>query len=158
MRSWARPRGRSWGPRPRPCTRRPTSAFCGARRKSIMNGHSPNPRGRGFSRLRSRRCVARDVTERRQAEADLQKAKEVAETASRAKSDFLANMSHEIRTPMTAILGFTDILLEEEPDAPASAAERAEALRTIRRNGAYLLEILNDILDFSKIEANRLEI
>jgi CheY-like chemotaxis protein len=64
-------------------------------------------------------------------------------------------MSHEIRTPMTAILGFADILLEE--DAP-TGQERTEALRTIRRNGAYLLEILNDILDFSKIEANRVEI
>ncbi|HKC51090.1 MAG TPA: ATP-binding protein [Myxococcota bacterium] len=92
------------------------------------------------------------------ANSDLERARSKAERAAAAKTEFLANMSHEIRTPMTAILGFTDILLEEEPDAPASAAERADALRTIRRNGAYLLEILNDILDFSKIEANRIEI
>jgi Amt family ammonium transporter len=90
------------------------------------------------------------------ANSDLERARRKAERAAAAKTEFLANMSHEIRTPMTAILGFTDILLEE--DAPTTAAERVDALRTIRRNGAYLLEILNDILDFSKIEANRVEI
>jgi PAS domain S-box-containing protein len=89
------------------------------------------------------------------ANADLERARRKAERAAAAKTEFLANMSHEIRTPMTAILGFTDILLEGET---ALTHDQSDALRTIRRNGAYLLEILNDILDFSKIEANRLEI
>jgi PAS domain S-box-containing protein len=89
------------------------------------------------------------------ANADLERARRKAEQAAAAKTEFLANMSHEIRTPMTAILGFADILLEDGAPDPA---QREDALRTIRRNGAFLLEILNDILDFSKIEANRLEI
>jgi len=118
---------------------------------------------------RLRTVVLRDIERRRREEqrlrgyaraleranADLERQRRKAEQAAAAKTEFLANMSHEIRTPMTAILGFTDILLE---DGTANAVERQDALRTIRRNGAYLLEILNDILDFSKIEANRLEI
>jgi len=87
----------------------------------------------------------------------LRSATEAANAATQAKSQFLANMSHEIRTPMTAILGYTDSLLEESQSADESP-ERLKALTTIQRNGRHLLAIINDILDFSKIEAGKLAI
>ena len=77
-----------------------------------------------------------------------------AEQANRTKSDFLANMSHEIRTPMTAILGYSENLLDH--DLPNS--ERQTAIQAILRNGKHLLSVINDILDISKIEAGKLEI
>jgi len=79
------------------------------------------------------------------------------EAANRAKSEFLTNMSHELRTPLTAILGFAELLQDDDRDA-LSPAERNNRLLTIRRNGQYLMELINDILDLSKIEAGKIEI
>lgn len=95
--------------------------------------------------------VARDITHRKQNEEELRLAKEEAERANRTKTAFLANMSHEIRTPLSAILGFTDLLLD--PDT--SDTERAEAIQIIKKNGDLLLKIINNVLDLSKMEAEQ---
>ncbi len=94
-----------------------------------------------------------DITERQRAEQELKKAKTEADQANQAKSRFVANMSHEVRTPMNAIMGFSEMLLEEIKEP-----RHVKMLQSVRASGKLLLSLLNDILDLSKIEAGKIDI
>lgn len=96
-----------------------------------------------------------DIHERKVMEDELRIAKNLSDGANAAKTQFLANISHEIRTPLSAIIGFSDLLLNPSIQ---SERERLEYAVTIRRNGEQLLRLINEILDISKIEAGKLEV
>jgi len=97
--------------------------------------------------------VIRDITQQQQSRADLLRAKQVAEDASRAKGQFLANMSHEIRTPLNGLVGMVDLALETNPEPLLR-----DFLLTAKESAGSLSYLINDILDFSKIEAGKLSI
>lgn len=96
---------------------------------------------------------ARDITERKVFEKILIEAREKARESDSLKTNFLANMSHEMRTPLNAVIGFTDILIEEVEEP-----SHENYLRMIQKSGKLLLSIINEILDLSKIESGSLKI
>ncbi|GMR08159.1 MAG: hypothetical protein BMS9Abin26_1164 [Gammaproteobacteria bacterium] len=101
-------------------------------------------------------CVIRDISGRKIAEQELEKARDHAQEANRAKSAFLANMSHELRTPLNAIIGYSEMLQEEASDNNMEVF--SDDLNKIALSGKHLLHLINDILDLSKIEADKMEV
>jgi PAS domain S-box-containing protein len=97
--------------------------------------------------------VSLDITDRKQIEEALRQAKEAAEAANLAKSQFLANMSHELRTPLNSILGFAQLLHQEQ-----MSPEQHDQIRIILRSGEHLLKLINDVLEMSKIDAGRMSL
>jgi PAS domain S-box-containing protein len=102
-------------------------------------------------------AVLRDITQWKLTEADLIKSRKRAEAASEQKSDFLAKMSHEIRTPLNAIIGFSEVMLEERFGSVGSERYK-QYLKDIHASGGFLLGLVNDLLDISKIEAGKLDL
>ena len=98
--------------------------------------------------------LQQEITKHQQTERQLQKAKDAAEVANKAKSAFLANMSHELRTPLNAIIGFAQLLGHNL----SLDAEQRENLRIIHENGEHLLTLINQVLDLSKIEAGHIQL
>ncbi|MBZ9846190.1 PAS domain S-box protein [Mesorhizobium sp. CA5] len=101
-------------------------------------------------------AVVRDITQWKRAEEDLTQARAVAERASSQKTDFLARISHEIRTPLNAIIGFSELMVDEK-FGPITNDRYRDYLRDINRSGNHVLDLVNDLLDISKIEAGQQE-
>ncbi len=97
--------------------------------------------------------VSRDITNRKEAEGAIHRARQAAEESTQMKSSFLANMSHEIRTPMNAIIGLSHLALKTD-----LTPRQRDYITKVHRSGQHLLGIINDILDFSKVEAGKLTI
>ncbi|MCB4769009.1 PAS domain S-box protein [Ancylobacter sp. Lp-2] len=102
-------------------------------------------------------AVLRDITQWKRAEEELTEAKRLAERANMAKSDFLAKISHEIRTPLNAIIGFSEVMMEER-FGPVENQRYRDYLRDIHSSGGHLISLINDLLDLSKIEAGKLDL
>lgn len=101
-------------------------------------------------------AVMVDISDRKQFEAELLKAKDEAEHSNRAKSNFLANMSHELRTPLNAIIGYSEIIQEDMGDL--GCEELQPDVKKINAAGKHLLGLINDVLDISKIEAGKMDV
>jgi signal transduction histidine kinase len=102
-------------------------------------------------------AIFRDMTFWKKTEGELLNAKRQAEKASSAKSDFLAKISHEIRTPLNAIIGFSEVMMQER-FGPIGNERYRQYLKDIHTSGGHLVSLLNDLLDLSKIEAGKLEL
>jgi len=102
-------------------------------------------------------AVLRDITQWKKAEEDLTSAKRQAENASTQKSDFLARISHEIRTPLNAIIGFSEVMMDERFGEIGNPRYK-EYLQDIHTSGAHIMSLINDLLDLSKIEAGKMEL
>ncbi|MFN3659034.1 MAG: PAS domain S-box protein [Pseudolabrys sp.] len=102
-------------------------------------------------------AVLRDITVWKRSEEELINARQEAEKASTAKSEFLAKISHEIRTPLNAIIGFSEVMMDER-FGPIENERYQQYLKDIHASGGHLIALLNDLLDLSKIEAGKLEL